>query len=141
MGLSVEVGGREVGAISACGGNARQCPFYRVHALIMFPCRSLMVAHAIFAEGVEVGGDSGATAMGEVSGCRSPSATVANGCCFFFHRLSVFMWVSTMSPKSSLGLVAHRLIISLQKKILNPSLWRAVALSLHLATPSESGNI
>lgn len=141
MGLSVEVGGGEVSAMSVGGGNARQCPCNGVNLIRIFLCCLFMVAaHAIGAEVGEVGGDSGATAMGEVSGGLSPSAPVTNGCWFFSHRFAVFRSVNTMSPKSSLAVVALRIIISPQKKILKPSSWRAVAFSLHLAMPSRSGN-
>lgn len=155
-GLSVEVSRGEIGAMSVGGGYARQCPCNGVNLMKIFLCRSIMImwaAHAIGAEVGEVGGDSRATAMGEVSGGLSPSAPVANGCWLFSHRFSVFrsVWVgwvtlghfrslNTMSPKSSLGLVALRVMISPQKKILKPSSWRAVAFSLHLAMPSRSGN-
>lgn len=152
--LLVEVGGGEVGAMSVGGGNARQCPCNGVNLIRIFLCcLSMGAAHTIGAEVGEVGGDPGATALGEVSGGRSPSAPVAKGCRFFSHRFAVFrsVWVgwvtlgrfrslNTMSPKSSLGLVALRVMISPQKKILKPSSWRAVAFSLHLDMPSRSGN-
>lgn len=86
-GCMVRSGGKSGGKVSAFSGgccDARQSPCNRVKCLGSSACRSLMSMEVccgglplprfspIGAEVCEVCGDSGATAMPHVSGCRSP---------------------------------------------------------------------
>lgn len=88
----------EVATISGGGGNARQSPFSRVYPC--YPCYPCFTP-------VEV--NAGFAALGEVSGCCSPAATVANNRRFFFvaHTstppLCFSCHLQIMSPKSSFG--------------------------------------